>query len=45
MEGSAGKGHRFTKVPIAWVPTTEVIPTGKPSATPAALLDAALIML
>ena len=39
VEGSAGKGHKFTKVPVAWVPTTEEAHSGRPSATLAALLE------
>ena len=39
VEGSAGRGHKFTKVPQAWVPSTEVVPPGGASATPAALLE------
>ena len=39
VEGSAGRGHKFTKVPQAWAPSTEVVPPGGTSATPAALLE------
>ena len=39
MEGFAGRGHRFTKVPQAWVPSTEEVPPGKTSANLAALLE------
>ena len=39
LEGSAGKAHRFTRVPEAWVPTVAMGHDGKPSAAPAALLQ------
>ena len=39
LEGSAGKAHRFTRVPEAWVPTVAMGHDGKPSAAPAAPLQ------